>query len=73
MKDCDDWLNRFYEIKSQKNPDPEEMALLSSSDIPEAQRSEYERGVAKLRLSIGDYLQELEGYLDRKVGEELKR
>jgi hypothetical protein len=56
MKECDEWLNKFYELKTQKNPDPEEMALVSSSEVPEAQRAEYERGVAKLRLSINGYL-----------------
>lgn len=39
MKACDDWLNSFYELKSSKNPDSEEMALMSSSEIPEAQRT----------------------------------
>ena len=73
MKDCDDWLNKFYEMKSQKNPDPEEIALSSSSSIPEPQRPDYERGVAKLRLSINDYLGELEAYLDLKLSHELKK
>lgn len=33
MKECDDWLNKFYELKAQKNPDPEEMVLVSSTEI----------------------------------------
>jgi len=44
------------------------MALISSSEIPEAQRPEYERGVAKMRLSINGYLEELEGMIDVEVG-----
>lgn len=59
IKECDDWLDKFYELKTQKNPDPDEMVLMSSTEIPEAQRVEYERGVAKLRLSINDYVSEL--------------
>lgn len=64
LKDCDDWLNKFYEIKAQKNPDPEEMVLVSSAEVPEPQRPEYERGVAKLRMSLKTYLEELQGLVD---------
>jgi hypothetical protein len=41
--------------------------LYSSSEIPESQRAEYERGVAKLRLGINEYLQDLERFVDEKV------
>ena len=34
MKECDDWLNSFYQMKTEKNPDPEEIILFSSSEVP---------------------------------------
>lgn len=49
------------------------MALVSSSEIPEAQRAEYERGVAKLRLSINNYIDELESIVDTKIAAETKK
>lgn len=67
MKGCDDWLNSYFEMKNNKNPDQEEVVLYSSSEIPEAQRAEYERGVAKLRLGINEYLQDLERFVDEKI------
>lgn len=39
------------------------MALLASNEVPEEQRAEYQKGVAKLRLSISGYISELEGYV----------
>ncbi len=73
MKGCDDWLNSYFEIKNNKNPDQDDVVLYSSSEIPEAQRAEYERGVAKLRLGISEYLQDLERYVDEKIKLETKK
>lgn len=73
MKGCDDWLNSYFEIKNNKNPDQEEVVLYSSSEISEAQRAEYERGVAKLRLGINEYLQDLERFVDEKIKVETKK
>jgi len=35
------------------------MVLVSSTEIEESKRAEYERSVAKMRLSINGYLDEL--------------
>lgn len=47
--------------------------LYSSTEVPEAQRPEYERGVANMRLSINQYLQELEKFVDDKIAKETKK
>jgi len=59
LKSCDQWLDSYFELKAKKNPDEQEIVLLSSSEVEEAQRAEYERGVARMRLSISDYISEL--------------
>lgn len=73
MKECNEWFDKFYELKAQKNPDPEEMVLVSSTEIEESKRSEYERSVAKMRLSINSYLEELETYLDSRIAKETQK
>ncbi len=73
LKQCDEWLNSYYDIKTKKNPDQEEVILLSSSEIPEAQRADYERGVARMRLSINDYLQELDAFVEEKIQRESRK
>jgi hypothetical protein len=32
------------------------MILFSSSEVPEAQRTEYEKGVAQMRLAVNSYV-----------------
>ena len=73
MKGCDEWLNNYFEIKNNKNPDQEEIVLYSSSELPESQRPDYERNVAKLRLGINQYLQDLERLVDEKIKLETKK
>ena len=67
LSDCDGWLDRFFKLKSEKNPDPEEVVLFSSAEVPEKDRVEYQRGVAKLRLSLKDYTAELGQFVDDKI------
>jgi hypothetical protein len=73
VKGCDEWLNNYFEIKNNKNPDQDEIVLYSSSELPEAQRAEYERNVAKMRLGINEYLQDLERLVDEKIKLETKK
>lgn len=73
LAECDQWLDRFFELKSKKNPDPEEIILFSSSELPEAQRTEYEKGVAQMRMAVSSYTEELEGFINDKIRAERKK
>ena len=59
VQECDQWLDGYFELKSKKNPDPDEMVLFSSTEVPPAQRTEYEKGVAQMRLAVSSYVHEL--------------
>ena len=70
MQECDGWLEKYFKLKNDRNPDQEEVVLYSSAEVPEKDRAEYQRGVAKLRLSLKEYLGELQQYVDDKIAME---
>lgn len=61
---------KFFQFKEEKNPDKLEVIVYNSAEIPENERYEYEKNVGHLRLTIRDYLGEVEGFIDKKIAEE---
>jgi len=50
LEECDSWLDRFYKVKQERNPDQEGTILLSSDSVPVEERMEYEKTCAKAKM-----------------------
>lgn len=45
---------------------------MSSSDVPEGERSEYEKQVGMMKVKVKNYVDELDQFINLKVEAELK-
>lgn len=54
-------------MKKDRNPDKEQLVLLSSEHIGDSERKEYEKSSAFAKIEIKNYLKGLEEFIDNKI------
>jgi hypothetical protein len=65
IQECDNWLDRFYKVKQERNPDKEGTILLSSDSVPPTEeRMEYEKICAQVKLEVKNYVSMLDNMLN---------